>query len=115
MLRRLMIGILALGIGDETRLRGLKASGLASLCLKSFSSDDKVWGSLFARKLDIVVSKDVLVGRKRSGALMEPEDFELKLLRIVLNDGRGEAVVRGRSLGRVAAEEGFLFSSSAPS
>lgn len=52
----------------------------------------------------MAVCKDGLAGRNRSGALTEPLDFELKLLRIVLSDGRWEVFVRGRTRGMVAAD-----------
>lgn len=66
------------GLGDSemTLLRGLNASGLASLCLRSLSSVVRARGSLLARKLWMAASiNDLRTGRNLSGVLREPVDF----------------------------------------
>jgi len=101
------------------RLRGLKASGLTSLCLISFSSVERALGSLLARKLCMAESRAGLrLGTNRSGVRSEPPDFELELLLKVFSDGRRKyAVFFDRALrrGRVAGVLGSFSSSAGPS
>jgi hypothetical protein len=108
---------LARGIGDVTLLRGLKASGLASLFLRSFSSLVMDRGSLLMRKLSITESRvGLFQGKKRSGDLREPKRFELEPDSDVFKELRRnlEAMDRALSRGRVAADRAG-FDSSGPS
>jgi hypothetical protein len=100
-----------------TLLRGLKASGLASLFLRSFSSLVMDRGSLLMRKLSITESSDGLFqGKKRSGDLREPKRFELEPDSDVFKELRRNLEVMDRALsrGRVAADA-TGFGSSGPS
>lgn len=63
----------------------LKASGLASLCLKSLSSGDNAVGSLLERKLSTAVLAGLRVAINRSGARIRVET-SVGLSNIV-NDG----------------------------
>jgi hypothetical protein len=67
--------------------RGLKASTLALLCLRSFSSGDRLCGSLFARKLVLAEFTIVLRGRKRSRDLNDPLERTLSLDWNFFNEG----------------------------
>jgi hypothetical protein len=76
------------GVGDVALLRGLKASGLAPLCLSSFSSGERLWGSLFERKLVVAELRAGRRGRNRSRDLREPLDLTLSLDWSFFTDGR---------------------------
>ena len=108
---------MARGMGDVTLLRGLNASGLASLFLRSFSSLVMDRGSLLMRKLSIAESRvGLFQDKKRSGDRREPKRFELEPDSDVFKEVRRNLEVMDRALsrGRVAAER-TGFGSSAPS
>ena len=80
-------------MGEVTLLRGLNASGLASLFLTSLSSLVSTLGSLLMRNDSIACWRvGLLAGTNRSGVLKEPADFVVELLSPVLIAGRRRGV-----------------------
>lgn len=89
-----------------TLLRGLNASGVASLFRKSFSSLERVRGSLLERKLNVELSPGLLAATKRSGEVVELARIKHGAESKVVNDGLlryegslDRAVTRGRVAG----------------
>jgi hypothetical protein len=74
--------------GEGIFRRGLKASGLAPLCRRSFSSGERFWGSLFARKLCVELAVGLRRGRNLSSDLRDPLDFMLSLDPTIFREGR---------------------------
>lgn len=85
-----------------TLLRGLKASGLASLFLRSFSILERFCGSLLTRNVSVAESKVGRRGRYRSGDLRDP--LILDLLSKAFNDARRNIAVLGRLFSRGSVE-----------